>query len=315
MRKNKNILKKGMILAAVSTMVVTMAPAIPAYAYGEADSKTGQAKFNAATTESTDYQSWLTGTWQGGTQDFANTNKIALTPGSTAKDLGFAWYSNTKGTPAVMVWKDGSKAGAQIVKGTATDISAENWQGEVYAASNKVSINGFFEPDTKYVYQYTDNYSDNGDTVWSAEYTYTTHATDTFSVILTGDPQIGASGSKSDKDANDMSVAQDAYNWNKTMQKAMEIDPDASFLLSAGDQINESNAGSRRRRQERASMPDIFIRQCSEVFLLQLQSETTIRMALTILRISTIQIQRIIWEAPVPAVISTSITEMYCSFL
>ena len=30
--------------------------------------------------------------------------------------------------------------------------------------------------------------------------------------------------------------------------------------------------------------------------------------ALTILRISTIQIQRIIWEAPVPAVISTSIT-------
>lgn len=88
MRKNKNILKKGMILAAVSTMVVTMAPAIPAYAYGEADSKTGQAKFNAATTESTDYQSWLTGTWQGGTQDFANTNKIALTPGSTAKDLG-----------------------------------------------------------------------------------------------------------------------------------------------------------------------------------------------------------------------------------
>lgn len=84
MRKNKNILKKGMILAAVSTMVVTMAPAIPAYAYGEADSKTGQAAFNAATTGSADYQSWLTGTWQGGTQDFANTNQIALTPGSTA---------------------------------------------------------------------------------------------------------------------------------------------------------------------------------------------------------------------------------------
>ena len=253
MRKNKNILKKGMILAAVSTMVVTMAPAIPAYAYGEADSKTGQAKFNAATTESTDYQSWLTGTWQGGTQDFANTNKIALTPGSTAKDLGFAWYSNTKGTPAVMVWKDGSKAGAQIVKGTATDISAENWQGEVYAASNKVSINGFFEPDTKYVYQYTDNYSDNGDTVWSAEYTYTTHATDTFSVILTGDPQIGASGSKSDKEANDMSVAQDAYNWNKTMQQALKTCPDASFLLSAGDQINQSGATKDNDKKTRES--------------------------------------------------------------
>ena len=38
---------------------------------GEADSKTGQAAFNAATTGSADYQSWLTGTWQGGTQDLS----------------------------------------------------------------------------------------------------------------------------------------------------------------------------------------------------------------------------------------------------
>ena len=35
----------------------------------------------------------------------------------------------------------------------------------------------------------------------------------------------------------------------------------------------------------------------------------------SIILISTIQIQMIIWEAPVPAVISTSIMEMYCSFL
>lgn len=50
-----------------------------------------------------------------------------------------------------------------------------------------------------------------------------------------------------------MSIAQDAYNWNKTMQKAMEIDPDASFLLSAGDQINESNAGSEETKKTRES--------------------------------------------------------------
>ena len=246
MRKNKNILKKGMILAAVSTMVVTMAPAIPAYAYGEADSKTGQAAFNAATTGSADYQSWLTGTWQGGTQDFANTNQIALTPGSTAKDLGFAWYSKTKGTPAVMVWKDGSKAGAQIVKGTATDISATNWQQEAYAASNKVSINGFFEPNTKYVYQYTDNYSDNSDTVWSDEYTYTTHATDTFSVILTGDPQIGASSGQTSTEGdamkdNNYAARNDSYNWNNVLNNAVKQNPNLSFVASAGDQVNNNN--------------------------------------------------------------------------
>ena len=96
MRKNKNILKKGMILAAVSTMVVTMAPAIPAYAYGEADSKTGQAAFNAATTGSADYQSWLTGTWQGGTQDFANTNQIALTPDRKSTRLNSSHPSSSR---------------------------------------------------------------------------------------------------------------------------------------------------------------------------------------------------------------------------
>ena len=251
MKRSKNLLRKGAALAAMSTVLVSQAPLINAFAYGEAD--VSQSTFKQDTDNSADFQNWLSNVWQGGEKAYAQTENVALTPGSDAADLNFSWYSAGKGTPAVKVWKDGSKAGAQIVKGTATDISAENWQGEVYAASNKVSINGFFEPDTTYVYQYTDNYSDNGDTVWSAEYTYTTHATDTFSVILTGDPQIGASGSKSDKDANDMSIAQDAYNWNKTMQKAMEIDPDASFLLSAGDQINESNAGSGETKKTRES--------------------------------------------------------------
>lgn len=253
MKKNSLILKKGMALAAVSTMIVGMSPAVTAYAYGEQDSKSGQAAFNEATTSSTDYQQWLTGTWQGGTSNFANTDQIALTPGSDANDLNFAWYSESKGTPAVMVWKDGAKANAQIITGTATDISASNWQGKSYAASNKVSIKDFFEENTKYVYQYTDNYEEGKDTVWSDEYTYTTKSTDTFSVILTGDPQIGASGSNSDKEANDMSVAQDTYNWNKTMQQALITDPDASFLLSAGDQINESNASKDETKKTRES--------------------------------------------------------------
>ena len=253
MRKNKNLLKKGMVLAAVSTMVVSMAPAVTTYAYGEYDSSQGQKEFNAATTGTQEYQDWLANIWQGGTENFADTDQIALTPGNDANDLNFAWYSENKGTPAVMVWKDGSKANAQIFTGTAEDISAANWQEKTYAASNKVSINDFFTENTTYKYQYTDNYVDGQDVQWSDEYTYTTHATDTFSVILTGDPQVGASGSKSDREANDMSIAQDTYNWNKTMQQALITDPDASFLLSAGDQINESNANAEDVRKTRES--------------------------------------------------------------
>ncbi|WP_455720182.1 metallophosphoesterase family protein [Agathobacter sp.] len=253
MRKNKNLLKKGMVLAAVSTMVVSMTPAVTTYAYGEYNSSQGQKEFNAATTGTQEYQDWLANIWQGGTENFADTDQIALTPGNDANDLNFAWYSETKGTPAVMVWKDGSKANAQIFIGTADDISAENWQGKTYAASNKVSINDFFAENTTYKYQYTDNYADGQDVQWSDEYTYTTHATDAFSVILTGDPQVGASGSSSDYSANDASVARDTYNWNKTMQQALVTDPNASFLLSAGDQINQSSADKADDKKTRES--------------------------------------------------------------
>ncbi len=239
MKRSKNLLRKGAALAAMSTVLVSQAPLINAFAYGEAD--VSQSTFKQDTDNSADFQNWLSNVWQGGEKAYAQTENVALTPGSDAADLNFSWYSAGKGTPAVKVWKDGSKSSAKVVTGNAESISAENWQGKSYSAANKVNIADYFEENTQYHYQYTDNYTGD-DSVWSAEYDYTTKATDKFSVILTGDPQVGASGSSSDKSANDASVARDAYNWNKTMQQALKTCPDASFLLSAGDQINQSGA-------------------------------------------------------------------------
>ena len=239
MKRSKNLLRKGAALAAMSTVLVSQAPLINAFAYGEAD--VSQSTFKQDTDNSADFQNWLSNVWQGGEKAYAQTENVALTPGSDAADLNFSWYSAGKGTPAVKVWKDGSKSSAKVVTGNAEAISAENWQGKSYSAANKVNIADYFEENTQYHYQYTDNYTGD-DSVWSAEYDYTTKATDKFSVILTGDPQVGASGSSSDKSANDASVARDAYNWNKTMQQALKTCPDASFLLSAGDQINQSGA-------------------------------------------------------------------------
>lgn len=91
----------------------------------------------------------------------------------------FSW----KGTPAVKVWKDGSKSSAKVVTGNAEAISAENWQGKSYSAANKVNIADYFEENTQYHYQYTDNYTGD-DSVWSAEYDYTTKATDKFRLFL-----------------------------------------------------------------------------------------------------------------------------------
>lgn len=124
--------------------------------------------------------------------------------------------------------------------------------GNVYTAGNKVSITDYFEENTTYYYQYTDN--DTGDdAVWSEAYSYKTGNTDDFSVILTGDPQIGASGSSDDYTPDDSSAARDTYNWNLTMQQALKTDSDAVFLLSAGDQINQSGAAKDDDKKTRES--------------------------------------------------------------
>lgn len=236
MRRNKNILKKAAVAAMVSTLAVTTIP-FSVFGYGEKTVKGSESK---AADNTVEFQSWRDNEWWGTGKASANSGNIALTPGATESDLNFAWYSEQKGIPAVKVWKDGQKAAAKVITGTADSISAENWQGSKYAASNKVCIKDYFEAENTYYYQYTDDYNDNA--VWSEEYTYKTSSSDSFSVILTGDPQIGASGSSNDYSDKDDSTARDTYGWNKTMTAAMVKSTNAAFLLSAGDQINQSGA-------------------------------------------------------------------------
>lgn len=233
MRRSKNLLKKAAAVAMMATMVVG-STTTSAFAYGEGSVK--DSSFNTFKTEGTEYDTWNTDTWSSTKKD---SGKIALTPGSTEKDLNFAWYSETKATPAVKVWKDGQKASAAVVKGTATGITASNQDGVDYTASNKVSITDYFEGGTTYYYQYTDNYTGKDTDVWSTEEKYKASKSDSFSVILTGDPQIGASGNES----------KDTYNWNKTMQTAVKNCPEAAFLLSAGDQIDQSTATGTKAQQ------------------------------------------------------------------
>lgn len=249
MKKNKKLAKKFAAIATVSVLAINTLP-LTALGYGE-EVTVDNGRFRTETDSSADFISWRSNIWDAG--ESADSGKIALTPGKTEKDLNFAWYSQTKGTPAVRVWKSGQDMStARVFTGKATEISAENWQGSTYAASNKVTIENYFEENTNYYYQYTDNYT-NGTTIWSISEEYNTADADNFSVILTGDPQVGASESSTDYSSTDNSAARDTYNWNKTMQKAFEIDPDAAFLLSAGDQIDKSGATSDNDKKTRES--------------------------------------------------------------
>lgn len=218
------------------------------FAYGEYN--VNDSTFKSDTDNNNEYLTWKSQIWDAG--ESANSSRIALVPGSDESKLNFGWYSKGKGTPAIKIWKDGNKAQAKIVTGQAVNISAMNWQGETYAATNKVTVENL-EKNTTYYYQYTDHYEENATVTWSDEYKYATQDTSSFSTILTGDPQVGASGSSSDTSAKDDSVSRDTYNWNKTMTQALKTCPNAAFLLSAGDQIDTSSATKDDNKKSRES--------------------------------------------------------------
>lgn len=231
-------MKLGKKIAAASmAAVLAVSMSVPSFAYGET---TGKSQLYDNTSNASDYQNWKTNTWDAGAR--ANSANIVMTPGATAKDLNFAWYSQTKGSPAVKISKTPDMSNATVFDGTALDINRTNTSGETYVAANHVSVEGFFEENTTYYYSYNDDKTN--ESGWSAARTYTTHSTSSFQTVLVGDPQIGASGSNGEGTVDDSNIATDTYNWNKTLDQAMRTASGASFILSAGDQINYSSADS-----------------------------------------------------------------------
>lgn len=240
-------------VAMAVTVAATSAP-VNVFAYGETSASS---TLFTDTQNISDYTTWKDNVWnkkddQGnltGEGESYDSSRIILTPGKTAKDLGFAWYSQKKGEPAVKIGKKEDLSDAQEFKGTATEINRSN-QKNTYKASNKVTVEGLFEENTTYYYSYTDDVKNPN---WSEVQSYTTKKTTNFQTILVGDPQIGASGSQGQGTADDINIAVDTFNWNKTMEQAKITAPNASFILSAGDQIDYAGTNSSDGKNVRES--------------------------------------------------------------
>lgn len=167
-----------------------------------------------------------------------NYEYAALTPGEDATKLNFAWYSLTKETPMVKLTDaDGKLIG--LYEGT-QDLDNQvtiNDGEDVTLYPNKVTVTGLTE-NTSYKYQY---YVDGK---WSESYDYKTQSTENFSVMYVGDPQIGASTGNTASDGStgkEYFAMNDAYNWYHTLDNAIAAHDNLSFLLSAGDQINQTS--------------------------------------------------------------------------
>ena len=242
------------IAAAMAVTVAATSAPVNVFAYGETSASS---TLFTDTQNISDYTTWKDTVWnkkddQGnltGEGESYDSSRIILTPGKTAKDLGFAWYSLEKGEPAVKIGKKEDLSDAQEFKGTATEINRSN-QKNTYKASNKVTVEGLFEENTTYYYSYTDDVKN---PAWSEVQAYTTKKTTNFQTILVGDPQIGASGSQGQGTADDINIAVDTFNWNKTLEQAKITAPNASFILSAGDQIDYAGTDSSDGKNVRES--------------------------------------------------------------
>ena len=159
--------------------------------------------------------------------------QLSIAPGKNESELNFAWYSKTDElSPKVKISKNKDMSDAVEFNGTQSSAVPGY-------LSNKVTVTGL-ENSKKYFY----SYGTNGN--WSEAIEINTQNTEKFSFILVGDPQIGSSlkntaTGESEAMGQDKSVRNDTFNWNNTLNKALSLFPNTSFMISAGDQISIRN--------------------------------------------------------------------------
>lgn len=183
---------------------------------------------------STEWSAWKT-EWETVRTEFC---QIALTPGENETKLNAAWYSLKEETPMIKLINTATGT-EKLYEGTqGTDVETVKEDDTTYnLIPCKVTITDLKE-NTSYKYQYYVNGA------WSESYDYKTQSTDSFSVMYVGDPQIGASTNQLGNQTKEYYAMNDSYNWYHTLNNAVKANPNLSFILSAGDQINQTGVGS-----------------------------------------------------------------------
>ncbi len=187
---------------------------------------------------STEWAEWKT-KWESVRTNFC---QIALTPGEDATMLNAGWCSTTKGETPKIKLMDASGNEIKTFEGiqsSSTDVQTVKDGETTYTLYPcKVTITGLTE-NTSYKYQYYVNGA------WSDTYDYKTQSTDSFSIMYVGDPQIGASTNQLGNQNKEYYAMNDSYNWYHTLNNAVKKFPGLSFIMSAGDQINQSGSLSK----------------------------------------------------------------------
>ena len=186
------------------------------------------------------YSNWMTKWTSTISKD---REQISLSPGSDNSSLNFAWYTKkASGIQKLKIAENKRLTNAKVYEAKQTEAVTD--KDDTTYVSNKVTATDL-KADTTYYYSYQK------DGQWTAPEKYTTDNGSKFSFIFVGDPQIGSSnelkGAATEEfyNAQSAAVANDAFNWNTTLNQAMEKTGNkASFVLSSGDQIQSTKKKS-----------------------------------------------------------------------
>ena len=186
------------------------------------------------------YSNWMT-KWNSTISK--DREQISLSPGSDNSSVNFAWYTKeASGVQKLKIAENKRLTNAKVYEAKQTKAVTDKDKTEY--VSNKVTATDL-KANTTYYYSYQK------DRQWTAPEKYTTDNGSKFSFIFVGDPQIGSSnelkGAATEEfyNAQSAAVANDAFNWNTTLNQAMEKTGNkASFVLSSGDQIQSTKKKS-----------------------------------------------------------------------
>ena len=222
-------MKKSKILLAgalTGALLLSAVPAALAAAPHYNDSAGGGAAWNA----------WVS-RWSDVAADYTRT---ALTPGADQTQLNFAWYARDTGKATPVVHFGTDKTALRTFTGVSASVDGTLTGGERYVY-NHVTVTGLQENTT---YYYT--VEKNG--VQTAAKVYRTGSFENVRILYVGDPQIGASKGQTqsgarltaDSGAANTAARNDSFAWNRTLSIASAQNPDLSFIISAGDQVNKT---------------------------------------------------------------------------
>ena len=192
-----------------------------------------------------EWEQWKT-KWESIKTDY---EKISLSPGADESKMNYAWYSKTANQAKIRISRTADMTttveadGVNAYKENVTEFSGTSKEykkiDDITYYANKVTVTGL-EKDTTYYYQYYLNGK------WSEVKSFQVGNADKFSFMYVGDPQIGASKGQVPSEAEDKQTAEiaarnDAFSWNKTLNAALNDHPEIDFIVSAGDQINNTS--------------------------------------------------------------------------